>query len=93
MFIGGLSMNTTQGKLSFNFVESMRKYFESYGEVTDCALMLDRLTGKTTLRALGKSRGFGFVTFKDPASVKKVLNDKPHTLDGKTVSSAFQTLD
>ncbi|MDR3735704.1 MAG: hypothetical protein P4L10_09225 [Acidobacteriaceae bacterium] len=82
-------MNTTQGKLLSNFLESMRKYFEEYGEVTDCALMLDRLTGKVAAQMLGKSRGFGFVTFKDPTSVKKVLNDKPHTLDGKTVPPDF----
>ena len=46
--------------------------------MTDCALMVDRITGK--------SRGFGFVTYKDPKCVDKVLAAKPHMLDGKSVS-------
>jgi len=37
-------------------------------------------------RATGKSRGFGFITYKDPKSVEKVLEVKPHTLDGKLVT-------
>lgn len=55
----------------------MRDYFESYGEVIDATLMLDRDTGK--------SRGFGFITFKDPVAVKKVLEESSHFLDGKIV--------
>jgi len=32
------------------------------------------------------SRGFGFVTFNDPATVQKVVNAIEHFLDGKRVS-------
>jgi len=32
-----------------------------------------------------RSRGFGFVTFADPASVEKVLANGPHELDGKKI--------
>lgn len=39
--------------------------------------MLDRETSK--------SRGFGFITFKDPAAVARVLANKTHVVDGKTV--------
>lgn len=31
----------------------------------------------------GRSRGFGFVTFSDPANVSVVLQNGPHTLDGR----------
>lgn len=31
------------------------------------------------------SRGFGFVTYRDPASVEKVLASGPHLIDSKTV--------
>ena len=38
------------------------------------------------------SRGFGFVTFSDPASVDKVVAASSHELDGKKVScSRFQS--
>ncbi|EDM05639.1 similar to RNA-binding protein Musashi2-S (predicted), isoform CRA_d [Rattus norvegicus] len=32
-----------------------------------------------------RSRGFGFVTFADPASVDKVLGQPHHELDSKTI--------
>lgn len=35
--------------------------------------------------SLSPSRGFGFVTFADPASVDKVLGQPHHELDSKTV--------
>ena len=33
----------------------------------------------------GRSRGFGFVTFSDPANVDTVIARCPHTLDGRTI--------
>lgn len=37
----------------------------------------------------GRSRGFGFVTFADPANVAIVLQNGPHTLDGRFVNIYF----
>lgn len=34
-------------------------------------------------------RGFGFVTFTDPASVDKVLANGPHELDTKVVGFLY----
>lgn len=34
-------------------------------------------------------RGFGFITFSDPASVDKVLTQGTHELDGKKVNHYF----
>ena len=51
LFVGGLSWQTTEDGLRF--------YFEKYGELVDVALMTDKRTGQP--------RGFGFVSFKDPA--------------------------
>lgn len=34
----------------------------------------------------GQSKGFGFVTYKEPASVDTCLAAKPHTINGKDVS-------
>ena len=61
------------------FSGSMLKYFSRYGEVIDCVVMKNPATGK--------SRGFGFVTFKDPSCVETVLANGPHILDGRQVRS------
>ena len=46
MFIGGLSLNTTQGIIYlFSYLlETLRQYFEQYGEVSDCVLMIDKIS-------------------------------------------------
>lgn len=41
--------------------------------------------------ATGRSRGFGFLTFKDPKTVNVVMV-KEHYLDGKIVSPAYFNL-
>jgi len=55
----------------------MLKYFSRYGEVIDCVVMKNQTTGK--------SRGFGFVTFRDPLCVETVLLSGTHVLDGRQV--------
>ncbi|KAK2181235.1 hypothetical protein NP493_405g03022 [Ridgeia piscesae] len=55
----------------------MLQYFAQYGEVVDCVVMKNQQTGK--------SRGFGFVTFKDPTCVDLVLSSGPHILDGRQI--------
>lgn len=68
MFIGGLNWETTD--------ESMKNYFSTFGEVLDVNVMRDANTGR--------SRGFGFLTFKDAKSVSEVLK-REHFLDGKII--------
>ncbi|XP_074888573.1 RNA-binding protein Musashi homolog 2-like isoform X4 [Buteo buteo] len=69
MFIGGLSWQTAP--------DSLRDYFSKFGEIRECMVMRDPTTKR--------SRGFGFVTFADPASVDKVLAQPHHELDSKTM--------
>ncbi|KAG6027335.1 hypothetical protein E4U41_000961, partial [Claviceps citrina] len=68
MFIGGLNWETTD--------QSLREYFEQFGEVVECTVMRDSSTGR--------SRGFGFLTFKDAKTVNIVMV-KEHFLDGKII--------
>ena len=59
------------GNLSFAMNEAdLQETFGVYGEITDITIPLDRDTKK--------SKGFGFITFKDEKSANSAL-----TLDGK----------
>ncbi|CAD6505186.1 BgTH12-00681 [Blumeria graminis f. sp. triticale] len=68
MFIGGLNWETTD--------QSLKEYFSQFGEVVECMVMRDGVSGR--------SRGFGFLTFKDARTVNIVMV-KEHYLDGKII--------
>lgn len=69
IFVGGLSWEST--------AEDLKEYFQRFGEVLDATLKTDINTGR--------SRGFGFVLFKDVSSVDKVVADRSHVLHGKNI--------
>jgi RNA recognition motif-containing protein len=47
IFVGGLPYHTTD--------ETLRKFFERFGDIDEAVVITDRATGK--------SRGYGFVSF------------------------------
>ncbi|KAH9040886.1 hypothetical protein EDB83DRAFT_2267854, partial [Lactarius deliciosus] len=55
--------------------EGLRNYFSEFGKVDACTIVRD---------ADGKSRGFAFLTFEEPASVNAVMI-REHFLDGKAI--------
>lgn len=55
---------------------TFKEYFGKYGEIIDAVIMKDRHTQKP--------RGFGFITYSDPAIVDRVIEDN-HVIDGKQV--------
>nr|CCA14026.1 heterogeneous nuclear ribonucleoprotein A1 putative [Albugo laibachii Nc14] len=71
IFIGGLSYETTDEKL--------RSYFGAFGSVTDAVVMKDPISRR--------SRGFGFITYADPACVDRALAQPSHVLDSRRVEA------
>ncbi len=70
LFVGGLSFTTDN--------DSLRQGFEQFGELEEAIVITDRDTGR--------SRGFGFVTFRDrdaATTAMTALDGQP--LDGRTV--------
>lgn len=68
LFVGGLSWDTDG--------QNLRTAFAPYGEIIEASVVMDRNTGK--------SRGFGFVTFRSPleaAAAARALNGA--FLDGR----------
>ena len=70
MFVGGLNYLSLR--------DDIKSYFQTFGKVQSCSLLTDKLTGK--------SRGFAFVSIKDPQNIleKKILSRK-HEINGKIV--------
>ncbi|KAI3777902.1 hypothetical protein L1987_47705 [Smallanthus sonchifolius] len=68
LFVGGIAWETSE--------ESFSNYFSNYGNLTDSVIMMDKITGRP--------RGFGFVTFANPADADKVL-EQDHVIDGRPV--------
>ncbi|GAB1599999.1 heterogeneous nuclear ribonucleoprotein D-like-A isoform X3 [Argonauta hians] len=69
LFVGGLSWETT--------AKDLREYFTKFGEVEHCNLKTDPVTKR--------SRGFGFVLFKEEPTVDKALLEKEHKLHGRNI--------
>lgn len=70
IYVGGLSHDTNN--------DGLKHHFSQYGEITDSVVMMDKVAGR--------SRGFGFVTFKDSAAANAALGTS-HVLDGREVST------
>lgn len=61
-----------------NNIELLIEYFNSFGEVVECIVMREKSSKK--------SRGFGFIVFKNEDTINKVVaysSTKPHILQGK----------
>ena len=65
LYVGNLSFETTENDL--------QDLFEKHGKVTEVALMMDRMTGK--------SRGFAFVTMADTVEANAAMT----ALNGKEI--------
>ncbi|CAI5480533.1 unnamed protein product [Closterium sp. Yama58-4] len=67
LFVRGLAWETSS--------ETLLAAFEQYGEIEEGAVITDRTTGR--------SRGFGFVTFKSSESAYRALREPTKMIDGR----------
>ncbi|KAI4973141.1 hypothetical protein ZWY2020_028849 [Hordeum vulgare] len=72
IFVGGLPRDTT--------LATFQKHFGNYGVIVDSVIMKNKQTSQP--------RGFGFITYSDPAVVDKVMEDT-HVINGKQAISSF----
>ncbi|KAJ8626183.1 hypothetical protein MRB53_019490 [Persea americana] len=76
IFVGGLAWETRR--------ETMRRYFEQFGEILEAVVITDKNTGR--------SKGYGFVTFKDPDSAMRACQDPSPVIDGRRANCNLASL-
>ena len=57
--------------------DGLKELFAPYGEITDAVVIMDRETQR--------SKGFGFVTFKNSEDAKKALEMNDKEVEGRTL--------
>nr|XP_033483880.1 RNA-binding protein 38 isoform X2 [Epinephelus lanceolatus] len=67
IFVGGLPYHTNDA--------SLRKYFETFGDIDEAVVITDKQTGK--------SRGYGFVTMMDRGAAERACKDANPIIDGR----------
>lgn len=67
LFLRGLAWETAS--------QTLCEAFEQYGEIEEGSVIIDKATGK--------SRGFGFITFKHMDSAQRALQEPSKTIDGR----------
>lgn len=71
VFVGGLGMHIN--------VHMMRRYFQQFGQI-------DARQSKVIMDRGGKSKGYGFVVFKDSSYAQMVLSQSLHWIEGKSIN-------
>ncbi|RWR87672.1 RNA-binding protein 38 isoform X2 [Cinnamomum micranthum f. kanehirae] len=76
VFVGGLAWETHR--------ETLNRHFEQFGEILEAVVIADKYTGR--------SKGYGFVTFKDPESATKACEDPSPVIDGRKANCNLASL-
>ncbi|GLJ54164.1 hypothetical protein SUGI_1160710 [Cryptomeria japonica] len=76
VFVGGLAWETQK--------ETMRRYFQQFGEILEAVVITDKNTGR--------SKGYGFVTFRDPESAVRACVDPSPIIDGRRANCNLASL-
>ncbi|KAL5777227.1 hypothetical protein ACOSP7_010153 [Xanthoceras sorbifolium] len=76
VFVGGLAWETP--------TEEMRKYFQQFGDILEAVIITDKNTGK--------SKGYGFVTFRAPESARRACENPNPMIDGRKANCNIASL-
>ncbi|XP_065881495.1 uncharacterized protein [Euphorbia lathyris] len=76
VFVGGLAWETQS--------ETMRRYFEQFGEIFEAVVITDKNTGR--------SKGYGFVTFREQEAAKRACADPSPIIDGRRANCNLASL-
>ncbi|XP_059634444.1 uncharacterized protein LOC132276839 isoform X2 [Cornus florida] len=76
IFVGGLAWETQR--------DAMRRYFEQFGEIQEAVVITDKTTGR--------SKGYGFVTFKDPDAAMRACQNPYPVIDGRRANCNLASL-
>ncbi|KAJ1258658.1 hypothetical protein BS78_10G092200 [Paspalum vaginatum] len=76
VFVGGLAWETPS--------EGLRQHFERYGDILEAVVIADRLTGR--------SKGYGFVTFREPEAARRAVQEPNPTIAGRRANCNIASL-
>ncbi|KAE9615338.1 hypothetical protein Lal_00048128 [Lupinus albus] len=76
LFVGGLAWETQR--------DTMSRYFEQFGEILEAVVITDKNTGR--------SKGYGFVTFKDPLAAMRACQNPSPVIDGRRANCNLASL-
>ncbi|KAD6796422.1 hypothetical protein E3N88_07318 [Mikania micrantha] len=76
VFVGGLAWETQ--------THQMRTYFQQFGHILEAVIITDNITGK--------SKGYGFVTYRDPEAAKQACHDPNPIIDGRRANCNIASL-
>ncbi|KAJ0617923.1 putative RNA recognition motif domain, nucleotide-binding alpha-beta plait domain superfamily [Helianthus annuus] len=76
VFVGGLAWETQK--------DTMKAYFEQFGEILEAVVITDKNTGR--------SKGYGFVTFREADAAMRACVDAAPVIDGRRANCNLASL-
>ncbi|CAH9122490.1 unnamed protein product [Cuscuta epithymum] len=76
VFVGGLAWETHK--------ETMEKYFQQFGDILEAVVISDKATGR--------SKGYGFVTFREAEAAMRACVDASPVIDGRRANCNLASL-
>ncbi|KAL5992465.1 hypothetical protein ACLOJK_013384 [Asimina triloba] len=78
------NLGTRRGLAWETPTEEMRRYFDQFGDILEAVIITDKNTGR--------SKGYGFVTYRDPESARRACLDPNPVIDGRRANCNIASL-